>query len=193
MWQDGIECVVQISNSGVDPIRYYPNAVNTTEMHSGHSDVDIGVTLEQIVTFSDWEYRQISLTIDGERKLVHHLHFTGWPTKAATFVQFNAEIKRVRARCVNADSKLMVHSGEGVGSAGTLVLYLVMIDKLDNGLVPDAAAILDDLRRGKPGLVATPRHFSIAIECALVYAKSLASPDYDGDETTLGQHPSQVP
>jgi len=182
VWQDAMECVVQISGGPVGGCRYYPDTVGATEVFVGATgDVEYLVTLTRHDAYAGWEYRQLDVSVKGVTRAVHHLHFTSWPSSPADFVEFALEVVRVRAQCRDPAGKLSVHSGEGVGSSGSLILFMVMKDKIDNGLAPDSAAILEDLRKGKPGLCATSKHFAFAIECCLHYTRALAPPNFDGE------------
>ena len=119
----------------------------------------------------------LSVTDGDETRTVFHVHYTAWPdhgvpSNARDFVAILEAVQRLQARVSEKAGYTVVHCSAGVGRTGVLLLTWILIEKLRRGFLPDAQAVLVELREQRGVLVQTPEQFRFCFAAALAWLEA---------------------
>jgi protein tyrosine phosphatase len=150
----------------------------------------IRVTLRSVETRTHWVKTTVELNharVEGSSRIVHHFNFTGWPRSAAAPTS-TAPIMQLMDQVMqkveeNPNAPVIVQDLCGGGKAGTYIAIEYAMQALDESVTDDpatthvdVAAIVQQLRESRPGLVAFAAEYVFVHKVVTMYSLELEAP-----------------
>eukprot|EP00041_Stephanoeca_diplocostata_P031894 m.1004042 g.1004042 ORF g.1004042 m.1004042 type:complete len:1187 (+) comp24047_c0_seq1:242-3802(+) len=180
MWrlvaEQNIEIVVMLTNlveSGRNKCaQYWPAVEGSTEIYG-----TVQVLWAGTENAGGYVVREFVMTHRGVSRTVYQVHFTDWPdhgipTSARQFVDMMFAVERIKRKVMSRFSPLLVHCSAGVGRTGVFMMMNIVLDKLRRRIIPDLAAILEEIRKQRMLLVQTDMQFKFCHEAAETFLNS---------------------